>query len=48
MQVIWESKDERGTNRGTDLMGAVLCTKRVSRHVERKYVGETRSKRTRI
>ena len=48
MQVIWESKDERGTNRETDPMGAVLHVERVSRCVEGKYVGGTRSRRTRI
>ena len=48
MQVIHKDEDERSTTRGTGPMGAVLCVRRISRCVEGKYVGRTRSRGTRI
>ena len=48
MQVVYKDEDERSTTRGTGPMDAVLCARRVSRHVEGKYVRRTGSRRTRI
>jgi len=44
MQVVYKDEDEGSTTRGTGPMGAVLCTRRVSRCVEGKCVGRTGSK----
>ena len=48
MQVIRKNEDEGSTTRGTGPMGAVLCVRRISRCVEEKYFGRTRSRGTRI
>ena len=48
MQVIHKDEDERGATRETGLMGAVLCARRVSRHVKRKCVGRIGGRETRI
>ena len=48
MQVVHKDKDERGITRGTGPMDAVLYARRVSRCVERKCVGRTRGRGTRI
>ena len=48
MQVVHKDEDERGTTRGTGPMGAILYARRVSRHVEGKYIRRTRGKEARI
>ena len=48
MQVVHKDENKRGTTRETDLMGAVLHARRVSRYVEGKCVGRTGSRGTRI
>ena len=48
MQVIWKSKNKEGTIKGTDPMDAVLHVGRVSRYMERKYIGRTKGRETRI
>ena len=48
MQVVHKDEDKGGTTRGTGSIGIVLHVRRVSRCVEGKYVGRTRSRGTRI
>ena len=48
MQVVHKDKDEESTTRGTGPIGAVLCTRRVSRCVKGKHIRRTGSRRTRI
>ena len=48
MQVIHKDEDEGGITRGTGSIGAVLCTRRVSKCVERKCVERIRGRETRI
>ena len=37
MQVIYKDEDERSSSRRADLVYIVICVRRFSRHVERKY-----------
>ena len=37
MSVIFENKDERGNSRRISAMGPLVCTGRVSRHMEEKH-----------
>ena len=48
MQVIYYNEDEGSTIGRTSLIGAVLCARRSSRHVERKCVGRIRGRGTEI
>ena len=48
MQVILENKDERSNSRKTDLMGVIICTRRIDRCMERKVIGRFRDRRSRI
>ena len=48
MQVIYYDKDEGSTIGRTGLIGAVLCARRSSKHVEGKCVGRTRGRGTEI
>ena len=46
MQVVYKDEDKRSTIRRTGPMSAVLCTRRISRRMEGKCVGRTRSRGT--
>jgi len=48
MQVVHKDEDEGSTTRGTGPMDAVLCARRISRHVKGKCIRRTGSRGTRI
>ena len=34
MQAVLKNKDERGTSRGTDFVGVIICIERIGRYIE--------------
>jgi len=38
MQIIFEDEYKRSNGRGTDPMDSVICTRRISRYIEREYI----------
>ena len=38
VQAVYTHKDEESSSRGTNTMGAVVCTRRVSRHLEEEHI----------
>ena len=43
MQAILKNEDKRRYGRRTDTVNFVICIRRISRHLEIKYVGESRN-----
>ena len=48
MQVVSKDENEGGTTGRTNLVDFVICTRRVSRCLERKHVGRSRRRNIRI
>jgi len=48
MQVIHKDKDERGSSKGADSVGTIICARRISRHLEEEYLGGFGERETRI
>jgi len=43
MQAILKNEDEGRYSRRTDTVNFVICVGRISRHLEIKYIGESRN-----
>jgi len=43
MQIIYKNENERRYSRETNLVDFVICTRRISRYVEREYIIRFRS-----
>ena len=48
MQVIFENEVERSNSGGTGELDSLICTGRISRHIEGKRYGKVRSRGGRI
>jgi len=44
MQVVYQDKDKRSSNRGTDSVDLIIYTRRISRYIEEKYVGRPKER----
>ena len=45
MQVVLKNENEGGNSRGTNVVGPLICTGRVSRYMEGKCDGRIRSRK---
>ena len=45
MQVVFKNENEKSSSKGTNSVGAVLYTKKISRCLEEKYFGRFRSRK---
>ena len=43
MQAILKNENKRRYGRRTDIVNFVICVEKISRHLEIKYVGESRN-----
>ena len=48
MQAILENENERSYSGRIDSMGVVICARRVSRYIERKYIRRLENRRSRV
>ena len=48
MQVIFENKNERNDGRRTSGVGVDICTERINRHLEIKYIRRFENKSIRV
>ena len=48
MQTIYKNENEGGSSRRTNLVGTIICTRRVSRHLEGEHLRRFGGRRIRI
>ena len=48
MQTIYKNEDEGGGSRRTDLVGTIICARRVNGHLEGECLGRFRRRGIRI
>ena len=48
MQVVHKDEDERDSSRGADLVGTIMCARRIGKHLEGECLGRFEGRRTRV
>ena len=48
MQVIHKNKDEESSSKRANPVGVVICVRRISRYLEREYIGRVGDRGSRI